>query len=106
VHLHLPDENEGEAPWHRRPSRQRKERQITGPLPATVRVVVSNLIYIEKEGLPPGMLDRLIRIAAFQNPEFYKAQSMRLSTYGKPGSYPAVKFSPSTLAFQEGVWKR
>jgi len=30
------------------------------------------------------MQDRLIRIAAFQNPEFYKAQSMRLSTYGKP----------------------
>src|SRR5467141_1102857 len=57
VHLHLPDEDEGEAPWHWRSSRQRKERQITGPLPATVRVVVSNLIYIEKEGLPPGMVD-------------------------------------------------
>src|SRR2546427_5636156 len=68
VHLHLPDEDKGEAPWLWRPSRQRKERQITGPLPATVRVVVSNLIYIEKEGLPPGMVDRLIRIAAFQNP--------------------------------------
>jgi hypothetical protein len=30
------------------------------------------------------MLDRLLRIAAFQNPEFYKAQTMRLSTYEKP----------------------
>jgi hypothetical protein len=26
----------------------------------------------------------LIRIAAFQNPAFYRAQAMRLSTYGKP----------------------
>lgn len=25
-----------------------------------------------------------MRLAAFQNPEFYKAQSMRLSVYGKP----------------------
>ena len=30
------------------------------------------------------MLNRLIRLAAFQNPEFYKAQSMRLSTWDKP----------------------
>jgi hypothetical protein len=45
---------------------------------------MSNLVYVEKKGLPSGMLDRLIRVAAFQNPEFYKAQAMRLSTYGKP----------------------
>jgi superfamily II RNA helicase len=30
------------------------------------------------------MLNRLLRLAAFQNPEFYKAQAMRLSTFGKP----------------------
>jgi superfamily II DNA or RNA helicase len=29
-------------------------------------------------------LDRLLRLAAFQNPEFYKTQAMRLSTFGKP----------------------
>ncbi len=102
VHLHLPDEDEGEAPWHWRPSRQRKERQITGPLPATVRVVVSNLIYIEKEGLPPGMVDRLIRIAAFQNPEFYKAQSMRLSTYGKPRVISCSEVFPEHLGLPRG----
>ena len=30
------------------------------------------------------MMNRLLRIAAFQNPEFYKAQAMRLSTFAKP----------------------
>ncbi len=30
------------------------------------------------------MRNQLIRLAAFQNPEFYKAQAMRLSTYDKP----------------------
>jgi hypothetical protein len=30
------------------------------------------------------MLNRIFRIAAFQNPEFYKAQAMRLSTWDKP----------------------
>ena len=30
------------------------------------------------------MISRLIRIAAFQNPEFCAAQAMRLPTFGKP----------------------
>lgn len=30
------------------------------------------------------MLSRIVRIAAFQNPEFYKAQAMRLNTWDKP----------------------
>jgi hypothetical protein len=102
VHLHLPDEDEGEAPWLWRPSRQRKERQITGLLPPNVRVVASNLIYIEKEGLPSGMLDRLVRIAAFQNPEFYKAQLMRLSTYGKPRVISCGEVFPQHIGLPRG----
>jgi hypothetical protein len=38
---------------------------------------------VEKKNLPDVFLDRLIRLAAFQNPEFYKNQAMRLSTFGK-----------------------
>ena len=34
--------------------------------------------------MPAAMTARLIRLAAFQNPEFYRAQSMRLPTFGKP----------------------
>jgi hypothetical protein len=56
------------------------ERPIEGPLPETVRIVRPNLLYVEKQGLPPAMLNRLLRLAAFQNPEFYKAQAMRLPT--------------------------
>jgi superfamily II DNA or RNA helicase len=78
------DENDEPDPWTLPPSRKRLDKPITGPLPATVEVVRSNLIYIEKRGLPPAMLNRLLRIAAFQNPEFYKTQAMRLSTFGKP----------------------
>jgi superfamily II DNA or RNA helicase len=46
--------------------------------------VRGNLLYVEKANLPSAMLNRLIRLAAFQNPEFYRAQAMRLSTFGKP----------------------
>ncbi len=43
---------------------------------------MGNEIYIAKADLVPGLRNRLLRIAAFQNPEFYKAQAMRLPTYG------------------------
>ena len=60
------------------------ERPIQGPFPETVQIVRANLLYVEKKGLPPAMLNRLLRLAAFQNPEFYKTQAMRLPTYDKP----------------------
>ena len=77
VRISLADEGIEEDPWTLPPSKKKKEKTIQGPFPQTVRVVQGNLIYIEKNGLPPAMLNRLIRLAAFQNPDFYKAQAMR-----------------------------
>ena len=83
VRISVADDDEPD-PWTLPPSRRKIEKPIDGPLPATVSVVQSSLIYVEKKGLPPAMLNRILRIAAFQNPEFYKAQAMRLSTFDKP----------------------
>jgi hypothetical protein len=47
-------------------------------------VIHGNQLYIAKAGLHPGLRNRLLRVAAFQNPEFYKAQAMRLSTFDTP----------------------
>ena len=71
-------------PWALPPSQRRVERPIPGPFPPDVQIVRANLLYVEKKGLPSAMLNRLLRLAAFQNPEFYKAQAMRLSTFNKP----------------------
>ena len=48
------------------------------------------------------MQDRLIRIAAFQNPEFYKAQAMRLSTYGKPRVISCSESFPEHIGLPRG----
>jgi hypothetical protein len=45
---------------------------------------LADQIYIARENLPAALRNRLLRLAAFQNPEFYRAQSMRLPTYDKP----------------------
>lgn len=78
------DPDDGEDPWTVSTSGKRSERPVEGPFPSSVRLTVANLIYIAKEGLPPALLSRLWRLAAFQNPEFYHAQALRLSTFGKP----------------------
>ena len=84
VRISITDADDPQDPWTLPPSRKRRERPIEGPLPRSVQVVRANLVYVKKKDLPPAMLNRLLRLAAFQNPEFYKAQAMRLSTYDKP----------------------
>ena len=97
VRRSVTDDDSNEDPWTLPPSRKKKDKPIPGPLPAKVRVVRSNLVYVEKEGLPSAMLNRLHRLAAFQNPEFYRAQAMRFSTFGKPRVIRARRNFPSTL---------
>jgi superfamily II DNA or RNA helicase/very-short-patch-repair endonuclease len=84
VRFALEDDEDEAAPWMIPPSRHRREPSIPGPLPETLELTLGNQIYILKEALSPALRNRLIRMAAFQNPEFYKAQAMRLATYDKP----------------------
>ena len=79
-----PAEDDEPAPWAAPPSRRRTELPIGGELPDSLELILGNEIYIAKDGLAPGLRNRLLRVAAFQNPEFYKTQAMRLSTYAKP----------------------
>jgi hypothetical protein len=84
VRIDLANEDDEAEPWTMLPSTRRTPRPIEGALPERIEIVRSNLLYFEKKNLPPAMLNRLLRLAAFQNPEFYRAQAMRLSTFGKP----------------------
>jgi len=77
-------EDEAQDPWTLPSSRRRADHPIPGPFPVQVQIVRANLLYIEKKSLPSAMLNRLLRLGAFQNPDFYKAQAMRLPTFNKP----------------------
>ena len=83
VRYPISDEHD-DAPWAVPPSGRAKDPPITDKLPKTVDVMLGNQIYIAKESLPASLRNRLIRLAAFQNPEFYKAQAMRFPTFDKP----------------------
>jgi superfamily II DNA or RNA helicase len=74
------DEDDDAAPWDRSPSRRPPTARLTGPLPKVVRSVLAQRLFVEKVGLASPYLNQIKRLAAFQNPEFYKKQRMRLST--------------------------
>ena len=69
-----------ERPWAAKPSWRFRPPPLQGPLPDSINAVLGNQLYIEKGGLSQPLLNRIRRIAAFQNPEFYKKQNLRLST--------------------------
>ena len=101
--VRLPPQDDGEEePWTAPPSRHRKEPPIVGELPQTLEMVLGNQIYIAKDGLHPGLRNRLLRVAAFQNPEFYKAQAMRLSTYDKPRVIACAEDHPHHIGLPRG----
>jgi superfamily II DNA or RNA helicase len=68
------------SPWLRSPSRKRKHVAINEPIPREIQAVLSQRLYVEKAGLPSALINQIRRLAAFQNPEFYKKQNLRLST--------------------------
>lgn len=101
VRMVATDEDDTE-PWLDPPSRYRKELPISGPFPKQIELVLGNQIYIEKEVLPPGLMNRLIRLAAFQNPEFYKAQAMRFPTFDKPRIIHCCEDFPKYIGIPRG----
>jgi len=87
VGLQLSDAGEHETnadPWLKSPTGKPKELSTTEAIPDQVRGVLLQRLYVEKAGLPSPLLNLINRLAAFQNPEFYKKQNLRLSTAMTP----------------------
>ena len=93
------DEEDQREPWRRNaPSSQR----LAGTMPASLTVTSANLLYFDKASLPQALANRLIRLAAFQNPEFYKAQAMRLSVWNEPRVIGCAENFPNHIALPRG----
>lgn len=93
------DEEDHKEPW-KRPAIVTKK--LAGPMPQLLTVTLSNLVYFEKAQLPQSLANRLIRLAAFQNPEFYKAQAMRFTVWDKPRVIGCAENYPNHIALPRG----
>jgi hypothetical protein len=92
-------EEDQQEPWRRSAS---ASQRLPGTMPASLTVISANLLYFAKASLPQALANRLIRLAAFQNPEFYKAQAMRLSVWNEPRVIGCAENFPNHIALPRG----
>jgi superfamily II DNA or RNA helicase/very-short-patch-repair endonuclease len=98
----FPVEDDDAEPWLAPPSRRHQEQSCDGQLPKSLELILGNQLYIAKDQLSPSLQNRLVQIAAFQNPEFYKAQAMRLPTYGTPRIIGCAEDCPRHIGLPRG----
>lgn len=93
------DDEDQQEPWK---ASSPNARTLACQLPKSLTITLANLIYFDKAELPLPLANRLIRLAAFQNPEFYKAQAMRLSVWNKPRVIGCAENFPKHIALPRG----
>ncbi len=96
------EEEADHTPWKRPPSGYTERISIGEPLPREVHAVISQRLFIERNSLPSPLLNQIKRLAAFQNPEFYKRQSMRLSTALTPRVIACAEELPEHITLPRG----
>lgn len=92
------EEEDLATPWQRPASRGR----LAGPLPEALALTLADLVYVEKAALPQALANRLIRLAAFQNPAFYQAQALRMSVWDKPRVIGCAQNFPGHIGLPRG----
>ncbi|SHQ81987.1 type III restriction enzyme res subunit [Mycobacteroides abscessus subsp. abscessus] len=73
--------------------------------PKQITLELNNGIKIQKSDLPSSIAKELIDLTSFSNPEFYKAQSRRLSTQGIPRLINCFDENETQLIFPRGCYE-
>jgi hypothetical protein len=93
------NEDEECKPWERSNTNYKLSKS---DFPDTVYVTKVNMLYISKNGFSHKALNIIKRLAAFRNPDFYKAQAMRLPTFDKPRIISLSDETPEYLCLPRG----
>jgi hypothetical protein len=93
------DDEDLSTPWKRPAPNQ---VSLPGPLPEVLTITLATLVYFEKSQLTQPLTNRLIRLATFQNPEFYRAQAMRMSVWDKPRVIGCAENFPQHIGLPRG----
>ena len=76
----LEDYGDEEKPW----AKTQQTVLNIYDFPSKVTIVKAKMLYIQKSGISSKGLNKIKRLAAFKNPDFYRTQAMRLPVYNKP----------------------
>ena len=93
------DDEEVQKPWET----NRVVLKLTkDDFPIMITVVRANMLYILKDGFSSRALNNMKRLAAFRNPEYYKAQAMRMPIFNLPRIISCSDETPEYLCLPRG----
>ena len=96
-------EAEEPRPW---PIKRMRKALTSADFPVQVRLMISDLLYVDKAGFSQKAMNAVKRLAAFRNPEFYKKQAMRLRIYTTPRVFDYSWEDDHVLAVPRGCMDR
>jgi superfamily II DNA or RNA helicase len=70
--------------------------------PPMVQATIADRLYIAIEGFSERALNRIKRLAAFRNPQFYQAQAMRMPIWNKPRVICCAEYVGQYLCLPRG----
>ena len=83
--------------------RLRKRLPLTPrDFPSSLSVTQADMLYIPEKSLSPAAQMEVRRLAAFANPEFFRAQSMHQSVFGKPRYIDLSELRDGCVAIPRG----
>jgi hypothetical protein len=92
-------DSDAPEPWEkRRPVVTLSRSDFSGD----VKIIQANMLYIAKSGVSQAALNRIKRLGAFRNQEFYKAQAMRLPVWNKPRIIDCTEETVAYLCLPRG----
>lgn len=93
------EDEEDCKPWEKSKANHKLSKS---DFPDAVYITEANMLYISKDGFSNKALNIVKRLAAFKNPDFYKAQAMRLPTFNKPRIISLSDETPEYLCLPRG----
>lgn len=85
-------------PWESK----KKIKIIHSDFPVALNIVRANMLYIRTAELSANAKNQIKRLAAFKNPDFYRAQAMRLPIYDKPRIICTADITEDCIAIPRG----
>ena len=67
-----------ETPWENRTEFELSDTE------GSVRIILADKVYVDKTGIKPRLQNKIRRLAAYNNPEYFRNQAMGLPTFGIP----------------------
>ncbi|MDR2957645.1 MAG: DEAD/DEAH box helicase family protein [Coriobacteriales bacterium] len=94
------EENDARKPWEAKKPESKLQKS---DFSSSIEIISANMLHIPKTVLSPRALSRISRLAAFDNPEFYRKQRLRVSTRDTPRVISTHQESDEYISIPRGT---